>query len=391
MTTFLHIPLWLCFFLLAALVPLIYNLYRWIEDQRHLKNLLAARSILPRLNIQDGKAPRVSFLVAAWNEKEVILRFLDAVLSLGYPNFELVLCAGGQDGTWKIASAYQDERLILLEQQPGEGKQRALQRCLEKASGEIIYLIDADCLIDDSVLTWTLAPIINEGEEAISGSNYTPFPEQMNNWLIISQYASQLFSALYHQRYSSGLLGGNSAIRRQALERAGAFNSKVSTGTDYELAKRLLRHGTRIRYEVNASIPSEFPSDIKTYFRQQARWVRNMVLHGIRFQAYGEVLVALRTTLVGFGMLVIPLLALLCAFQTGIFLTAAVVLFSIWIACIVHALFSRLRYLLIAKAWSGFQFPIQGFLFLPVSFFIDLIAWTIPMGEYAYKPLRNRW
>jgi hypothetical protein len=69
------------------------------------------------------------------------------------------------------------------------------------------------------------------------------------------------------------------AIRRRALEQAGGFEAEVRTGVDYDLGKRLRQHGTRTRYEVDGSFPVEFHTQIGSYLRQQARWLRNVVIH----------------------------------------------------------------------------------------------------------------
>lgn len=239
----------------------------------------------------------------------------------------------------------------FVKQRPGEGKQNSLQRNLDKASGEIIYLLDADCLINDFAFAWTLAPIINQGEQAVFGSLYTPFPEQMQNLFVINQCSIRLYTAIHQPVFSSGLLGGNSAVRRSALEQAGAFRTEVRTGTDYDLAKRLLQQGFRIRFEMKASIMSEFPTQIGAYFRQQRRWVRNVLMHGLQFKAYGEVLACLRTSLVGLVMVSLPFLALFLWFFPGIPMSIVKVLLAGWVFGLFFAFFSRLRYLYLARSF----------------------------------------
>ncbi|NJK33015.1 MAG: glycosyltransferase [Deltaproteobacteria bacterium] len=86
-------------------------------------------------------------LVAAWHEADHIGAHIAAFQALRYPNKELILCAGGADGTCAIAQGCANESIHILEQMPGEGKQRALRRCYAAASGELIYLTDADCLL----------------------------------------------------------------------------------------------------------------------------------------------------------------------------------------------------------------------------------------------------
>jgi cellulose synthase/poly-beta-1,6-N-acetylglucosamine synthase-like glycosyltransferase len=382
---------WFLLLLLAILLAGASNFYLWLRDRLTVQRFLANRPRVPKLNPPGGNLPRVSFVVAAWNEEDRIRRFLEAVFRLSYPNYELVLCAGGQDQTLKIASEYQDEKFILLEQLPGEGKQRSLQRGLEKATGEIIYLIDADCLINDSVFAWTLAPLINQGEQAVSGSMCMPFPEQINEPFVINQCASHLYAAIHQPAYSFGLLGGNCAVSRKALDLAGDFRTEVRTGTDYDLAKRLLQQGIRIRSEMNASIMSKYPTLISAYYRQQRRWVRNVVLHGLRFKAYGDVLACLRTSLVGFGMLLMPFLAIFLSLFPGIPVTIANIMLAGWILGLLFAFLSRLRYLSMARSLLGMDYPIKYWPNLFYYLLLDIIAWSWVLFEYPLKNLRHQW
>src|SRR5579859_460989 len=104
-----------------------------------LRDEYARPPILTRL-------PRISVLVAAWNEAAMIEAHLHSFQALSYPDIELILCAGGSDDTLRRARQAAGRAVHILEQQAGEGKQQALARCAALASGEIIYLTDADCL-----------------------------------------------------------------------------------------------------------------------------------------------------------------------------------------------------------------------------------------------------
>ena len=382
---------WLLVYAATLLLAVLLNLRLWRLDRRMVRQAVVRKASMPRLEPKGDRLPRVSFLVAAWNEHTMIHRFIDGVLGLAYPDFELILCAGGNDGTYAMAAEHQDEKLVLLEQQPGEGKQHALQRCLEKSTGEILYLTDADCLMSDEVAAWTLAPIINGGEQAVSGCLYIPLPEQMGNPSVVRQCATSLYTALRQPRYSLGLLGGNCAVARPALEAAGAFRNPVRTGTDYDLAKRLLKQHVRIYFEANASIRSEFPDTLAAYYRQQARWMRNVVMHGLQYQAYGEVSASLRTSLLGLGMLLFPFCALGLSFFAGLAQDIALGLMDFWMFAVVYAFLSRLRYLGVAGAFLGFKFPAGHLPELFVSLLVDFVAWVIPLGEYAFKYARERW
>jgi cellulose synthase/poly-beta-1,6-N-acetylglucosamine synthase-like glycosyltransferase len=367
----------------AILVPLILNLRQWRLDRRRLA---AARKPVPPLgSIPDP--PRVSFLVAAWNEEETLQTCIEAIRHLSYPNLEIVLCAGGADRTWEMASQWSDPRLILLEQRRGDGKQKSLQRCLEKAAGDIIYLLDADCLITEAVFERILSPILNREEEAVTAIPCTPLPEQIRSPFVLSQCASRACTSIYQAEYCSGLSGANSALRRAPLEKAGGFTTQAPSGVDYDLSKRLLRLGVRIRYRADASMPIRFHTRIGPYVRQQARWLRNVVILGMRFRNYREVAACLSTSLVGLTMLAMPLVWLI----PGIPSTLARLSGAAWTLAFLHACMSRLRYLRIAAEWLGIRFPLRVVLLVPLFLLVDFLAWTIPLVQYPIGSLRQRW
>lgn len=371
-----------------VLLPLILNLLQWRRDFERIHKLAASRK---NISPQDlAGATRVSFLVAAWNEEPTVQYCIEAILRLNYPNLELVLSAGGADDTWRIASQFRDPQLILLEQRTGDGKQKSLQQCLEKATGEIIYLVDADCLITDSAFAQILSPILNRNEQAVTGSPCTPFPEQREIPFVVSQCASRVYTSICQSEYCSGLLGANSAIRREALEQAGGFDAGIRTGGDYDLGKRLLRQGTRIRYEVEATFPIKFHSEVRPYLRQQSRWLRNAVIHGLRFRAYREVASCLFTSLLGLVMLVLPCLVALAMFL-GVSSVIVRISAAVWAAGIWNVFLSRLRYLKVAAFWLGIRVSWRVLTGLPLFLLIDFVAWSIPLVQYSWKNWRERW
>ncbi|HUV88135.1 MAG TPA: glycosyltransferase, partial [Anaerolineae bacterium] len=161
--------------------------------------------------------PLVSILVAAWDEADLIQRHIESFLALRYPRKELILCAGGSDGTYEIARRHAGERVAVLEQQAGEGKQAALSRCLAEAGGELIFLTDADCLLNDEAFTRTLAPLVLEGEAVATGRS-RPLPEQLAEPFTVYQWCTDIYVAAQYGEYVPGILGRNCAVTRQALE-----------------------------------------------------------------------------------------------------------------------------------------------------------------------------
>jgi len=372
------------------LAPLLANVLKWRRDLRRLRKLEASRTSISVHDLCRDQAPRVSFLVAAWNEELTLDRCIESILSLSYPSLEVVLCAGGTDRTWEIASRIIDPRLILIAQHPGDGKEMSLKRSLRHAAGEIVYLLDADCLITEDAFAQTLAPVLDGREQAVTSTPCLPLPEQLTVPFIVDQCASRAYTSIWQPEYCSGVLGMNSAIRREALEQAGGFGD-VRTGGDYHLGKRLLRQGFRIRYEAVACFPTEFAASLHSYLPQQARWIRSVVVHGIRFCAYREVASALLTSITGLAMLTLPLLAAFLALDPRVPGGIAEIAAAVWVTAFVYAFFSRLRYLKVADLWLGVRLPQRALVLIPIFLLIDFLAWTIPLAEYPFKKLRERW
>ncbi len=356
-------------------------LYNWRLWQRD-KALLAAKGRpepLPPLAEWPG-LPLVSILVAAWNEAKLIDRHIQSFQRLRYPCKELVLCAGGPDGTFELASRFAGAGITVLEQRSGEGKQQALARAFGQTHGEIIFLTDADCLLTDESFERTLWPVA-AGLEQVATGGARPFDEQLGDPFIFTQAATQIYGLISSPEYAPGILGRNCALNRSLLERTAALKAPAPTGTDYVLAKKLAADGIAIRQVQHSQIPTEYPVIARAYLRQQRRWLRNVVLHGRHFGAEAEVWAALRTSLVGLAMLLLPLAGLLFAPW----------LLALWGVLAGQALLARLRYL--AFAGTVLNRPVrpvdlawQGPLLL-----LDFVAWTQPLVDYMRQPGRWRW
>ncbi len=323
--------------------------------------------------------PLVSVLVAAWNEAEMIEQHIESFLLLDYPHKELILCAGGEDGTYEIARRHAAKGVVVLEQQAGEGKQGALQRCWARANGQILFLTDADVLLDDDSFLRTLAPVAAEGADVSTGLSQ-PLHWQSHAPYVIHQWCTQTYAALAHQdRYVTGINGTNCALRRTALELLDGFEPGVRTGTDYHLAKQLLAHGYRIRHVPDSVNRTGFSESFATHTRRQSRWIRNLILHGRRFHAWAEMRVALQTGVVGFGMVLLPVAAALLG----------PVVVCAWVLALAHSLLSKLRYFAFTQARYQLTLDRRYLLLAPLYTLGDFATWSWSLVDLVLD--RERW
>jgi cellulose synthase/poly-beta-1,6-N-acetylglucosamine synthase-like glycosyltransferase len=321
----------------------------------------------------------VSVLVAAWNEERTVGRCLDSLLAIECPVLEIIVCAGGTDRTFAIAKGYQSESVIVLEQRPGEGKQQALRRCFERSHGEIIYLTDADCLVPGGVFQAVIAPIRAGACDAATGTS-RPREEQIDASLPFFQWS--ILRAVERRRpaTSEGLLGRNCAVRRDALQAAGAFNNSVPIGTDYHLARRLLESGARIRF-VPAAVETLFPERPGAVLRQQSRWLRSIFLHGPSFSDRAQLTACVRTVALGTGFFLFPL-TWPWTKRRGM---------ALWFSALASLTIIRYRYSQALAAELSRSMPTSYLLKLPALTIVDVASWAWPFVDGFSRARRLRW
>ena len=91
--------------------------------------------------------PRVSFIIAAYNEERVIADKLRNTIALDYPKDRLeiiVVSDGSNDATESIVSSFAPQGVISLHQGRRGGKTAALNRAVKRAIGDILVFSDAN-------------------------------------------------------------------------------------------------------------------------------------------------------------------------------------------------------------------------------------------------------
>ena len=111
-----------------------------------------------------SSAPKVSIIIPAFNEEKRIAQRLGSIahcFSNGYAgDFEVIVIADGNDGTHEIVSdrARKVNNLLALSYPLRLGKGGAIVEALDRASGEILIITDAD----DSVAPEDLLNLVEE-------------------------------------------------------------------------------------------------------------------------------------------------------------------------------------------------------------------------------------
>lgn len=99
--------------------------------------------------------PRVSLIIAAYNEEKVIEAKIRNCFQLEYARDKLeiiIVSDGSTDKTSQIVEAYRSMGVIGLFDPPRKGKTAALNRAVARASGEIVVFSDANSMYDHKAI-----------------------------------------------------------------------------------------------------------------------------------------------------------------------------------------------------------------------------------------------
>lgn len=183
---------------------------------------------------------KISVIIPAYNEEKNIADTLDAVLASDYPNFEVIVVDNAsKDKTSEIAS----KRNVTVIREERKGTMWACEAGRQKAVGDLIVRLDADCLPEKDWLSRGARRFADKKVSVVSGPyDYFDGPAVFRYVALdLEKYVYvpiNLFLSFF--RLGGITLGGNTFMRATALEKVGGFNTSITFyGDDTDVAKRL--------------------------------------------------------------------------------------------------------------------------------------------------------
>jgi biofilm PGA synthesis N-glycosyltransferase PgaC len=239
------------------------------------------------LEPDSGDQPFVSVVVAAYCEEDVIDGTLEALLSLDYPNYEVIVVDDGSpDRTAELVRARMvaDDRLRLIEKRVNEGKAMALNDAIPVTRGEIVAIVDADIRPRPDVLRY-MVPHFRHGRVAAVAGN----PQVTNTRSLLAKLQATEFASIVSvlrraQRVWGRILtvsGAICAFRKSAMVDVGLFDPDKVT-EDIALTWKLQRRFYDVRYEPRAVVAMQVPETFAGLWKQRKRWAKGLaqVLRG---------------------------------------------------------------------------------------------------------------
>ncbi len=242
--------------------------------------------------IEEKDLPTVSVIVAARNEEKNILRCLNALDKLIYPEGKLeIIIVDDQstDNTGRIIDEFiatRDQlnlspcrfRKIITKKEIGrlKGKTNALANAIEAAKNEIILTTDADCEVKP---TWVFktASYFQKDVGMVNGittqAAYDSFSGMQSLDFI---YLLIVASSTINLGNPISCIGNNMSYRKKAYEEVGGYeNLPFSVTEDFNLLMAIYKlKKYKIIYPVDKdTLVTSLPCpDIKSLFHQKKRW-----------------------------------------------------------------------------------------------------------------------
>jgi cellulose synthase/poly-beta-1,6-N-acetylglucosamine synthase-like glycosyltransferase len=227
--------------------------------------------------------PRVSLVIPAYNERQVIREKLENSLRIDYPADRLeilVTSDGSDDGTNDIVREYEPRGVKLLAAAQRGGKISALNRAIPAATGEIVVLCDANVMFLPDALPRLVRHFADPAVGAVTGdvrirSEDAPFGEGESLY-----YKYERFIQLGESELGSTVTvdGGMYALRKE-LFRPLPGNTILD---DLVIGMNVALAGRRVLYDPSAVATENATVDVRQEFRRKVRIVAGAVRELLR-------------------------------------------------------------------------------------------------------------
>lgn len=316
-------------FIYAVVVSLFYLTLALFAFKGMRRNKLQQSFFEKRILLRSEYAPKLSLIAPAYNETLTVVDNIKSLLSLHYPNMEVIIVNdGSKDDTLQkcietfelekvdfavnymvhcneIKAVYKAKnpayrRLVVVDKVNG-GKADALNAGINISQQKLICCIDVDCILNQDALIYMVRPFIQENTRVIATGGVIRIANECefkNGNLVTVNFPKNFFARHQVLEYLRAFLMGRMAwaeinglmlisgafgiFDREIVIAVGGYNHKT-VGEDMELVVRMRKymHQQKEKYKV-AFIPeplcwTEAPSNYKILSRQRNRWTRGTI------------------------------------------------------------------------------------------------------------------
>lgn len=336
--------------------------------------------------------PTVTAIIPAFNEEDVILDSIEAVLASDYPALELIVIDdGSHDRTHeRIEAVYADDNRVSIIRQPNQGKWMALDTAYAHIESEVVVAIDADTIILPDAIRKLVRAFRDPRVGAVAGKVQVGNRGRLLTKLQALEYITMQNIDRRAAEVFNGIMvvpGAIGAWRAEAVRKTGLYTNET-LAEDADLTVSILRAGYRVVFDEDAISVTEAPETVRDFMKQRLRWTFGMMQTAWKHRRAAREGRAV-------GLISIPDLWLFGVFLALLAPIADLVFLSVVLDSLIDAMLGR----------PVFQSPVSvsilaGYLALPL---IDVVAallafrferkaptlvLLIPLQRFFYRPLQ---
>jgi glycosyltransferase involved in cell wall biosynthesis len=326
------------------------------------------------------KEKHISVVIPNYNNAETIGKCLESAFSSRYDNFEIVVVDdNSQDNSVEIIRRFPC-KLIPLDKHAGTSRARNIGAL--NSSGDIIFFIDSDCLLQEDTLAIINRTLIATGPDTIVGGTYTKIPYDKD---FFSTFQSLFvnYSETKNAEHSDYIAAHAMIIDYETFRNSTGFPEKfLPIIEDVEFTHRLRREGKRLitnpAIEVQHIFNFSFFSSLKNAVRKTRFWVIYSLKNRDSFSDSGSASVELKVN-VALLFLSILLIMLYAASKLSLILYLIPFIFFM-------NLYSSRRFVKVLYEEKGLIFAILAFLYFSTLYALAVGTGTvIGIAGYFFK------
>lgn len=217
------------------------------------------------------RSPLVSAIMPAYDAEQHLGAAVESILRQTFADWELIVVDdGSRDDTFRVASAYDDPRIVVIRLRCNKGRGGARNEALRRAKGKYIAICDADDIsLPERFSREAELLEARPDVDVVSGQVAMFWQDEPPRAQVRYPESDAVIRGLL-DRGRMGLANSVAMIRAECFARFGGYCEELLRAEDLEFFMRIRHH---CRFE---SLP-----DVLVYYRHEvglpsiAKWIEN--------------------------------------------------------------------------------------------------------------------
>lgn len=201
-----------------------------MEKKEKRRSMLQSLHMHHSLKENSTTIPLVSVIIPTKNSSAFIRPSLESIRKQTYPNIEIIVVDNSSsDATQKIAKEFTDKVYTR-----GNERSAQMNYGVSRAKGKYIYRVDADFIVDPTVIEEAVHLCETAGHDGVAIHNSSD--PTVSFWSKVRHLERECY------RNDDDIVGIRFWSRESFLE-IGGFDESLSAAEDYEIHNRFIEHG----------------------------------------------------------------------------------------------------------------------------------------------------